>query len=113
MINLSKFYKKIQSTPKEYIQPNSYKDSSTLTLKQAKSQSMDNSKKSLVNNNISDTLDQNTRQDNHTISNASCTTPRGEKIMHGAFTYAYNIDYNSIQNYCSVEKRACINGKLS
>jgi hypothetical protein len=81
LINLSKFYKKLQSTPKEYIQPQPYKDSATLTISQAKSQKMNNSK-IITNQDLTDTLDQTIQKDDTINNKASCRTPWGKRIDH-------------------------------
>jgi hypothetical protein len=82
-------------------------------LGQAKWQSMDNNKKWSATTDISDTLDQTTRQDDHSSSKLSCTSPRWSIISHWSFIYAYNIDHNNIQEECSMQKRVCLDGKLS
>lgn len=111
LINLSKFYKKVQSTPKEYIQPQPYKDSATLTTSQAKSQKMDNSK-IITNQDLTDTLDQTTTQEDHSTDKDSCRTPRWKTIAHGSFVYAYNYPTNTLWQSCSAQKRSCNDGIL-
>jgi hypothetical protein len=111
LINLSKFYKKIQSTHKEYIQPQAYKNSTILTLSQAKPQKMDNSKIT-TNQDITDTLDQTTVQEDHSIDKNSCRTPRWKTITHGSFVYAYNFPINTIGQSCVAQKRSCNDGTL-
>jgi len=111
LINLSKFYKKIQSTPKEYIQPQPYKDSATLTTTQAKPQKMDNSK-IITNQDLTDTLDQTNAQEDHSIDKNSCRTPRWKTITHGSFVYAYNHSNNTIWQQCISQKRSCDDGIL-
>lgn len=111
LINLSKFYKKLQSTPKEYIQPKPYKDSATLTTTEAKPQKMDNSK-IITNQDLTDTLDQFTTKEDHSINKNSCRTPRWETIAHGSFVYAYNFPINTIEQSCVAQKRSCNDGTL-
>ncbi|MBP7884677.1 hypothetical protein KAZ93_00555 [Patescibacteria group bacterium] len=59
-----------------------------------------------------DILDQSIRK-NTASYHASCTTPRGESINHGSFTFAYDISTSDIHRQCIVEKRSCLDGKLS
>ena len=106
LINLNNFYKKVESTPKQYIQPQPYKDSKTLTISQARSQKMNNSK-IIVNKDITDVLDQTTVQDDHTVNKESCVTPRWKKVDHWSFVYAYNIPNNNIWQSCIAQKRVC------
>ena len=42
----------------------------------------------------------------------NCTTPRGQKILHGQFTKAYKSPRGFIDLPCEVEIRACVNGQL-
>lgn len=111
LINLSKFYKKVESTPKQYIQPQPYKDSATLTTSQAKSQKMDNSK-IIANQDLTDTLDQTTTQEDHSTDKDSCRTPRWKIIAHGSFIYAYNYPTNTLWQSCVAQKRSCNDGTL-
>ncbi len=111
LINLSKFYKKLQTTPKEYIQPKPYKDSSTFDIKQARSQKMDNSK-IITNQDLTDTLDQTIQKDDNINNKASCRTPWGKRIDHGSFVYAYNYSNNTIWQQCISQKRSCDDGIL-
>jgi len=111
LIDLSAFYKKIQTTPKEYIQPKPYKDSALLNTTQAKPQKMDNSK-IIINQDLTDTLDQTIQHDDTTNDKASCRTPWGERIDHGSFVYAYNYPTNTLWQSCSAQKRSCDDGIL-
>jgi hypothetical protein len=111
LINLNNFYKKTQSISKEYIQPKPYKDSNGFTISQAKPQKMDNSKIT-INQNLTDTLDQTTTQDDHSTKKSSCRTPRWKTIIHGSFIYAYNFPINTIEQQCIVQKRSCNDGVL-
>ncbi len=111
LVDVSRFHKKVQSTPKEYIQPKPYKDSATLTTSQAKPQKMDNSK-IIINQDLTDTLDQTTAQEDHSTRKSSCRTPRWKTISHGSFVYAYNFPINTLGQQCSVQTRPCNDGVL-
>lgn len=111
LVDVSDYYKKRNSVPKHFIQPTSGHISSSFELSDIK-QKMDNSKK-MTNNDLTDTLDQTTRQDDHSQSTGSCISPRWTTIPHGTFIYAYNKPNDSLDSPCIAQKRACIDGKLS
>ena len=73
LVNVSDYYKKRNSIPKHFIQPTSGYISSSFELSDIK-QKMDNSKK-ITNDDLTDSLDQTTRQDDHSQSTASCNSP--------------------------------------
>ncbi len=56
---------------------------------------MDNSK-IIINQDLTDTLDQTIQHDDTTNDKASCRTPWGERIDHGSFVYAYNYPTNTL-----------------
>lgn len=112
LIDLSKFYKKVQNTPKEYIQPKPYKDTSSLSVNQTKWLKMDNSSKPIIQQDLTDTLDQTIQKDDNTNDKASCRTPWGKRIDHGSFVYAYNYSQNTIWQQCISQKRSCDDGIL-
>lgn len=112
IIDLSKFYNKVQTTPKEYIQPKPYKDKASLSINQIKWLKMDNSKKPIIQQDLTDTLDQTIPEDDNTNNKKSCRTPWGKRIDHGSFVYAYNQSYNTIWQQCMSQKRSCDDGIL-
>jgi hypothetical protein len=57
---------------------------------------MDNSSKHIIQQDLTDTLDQSIEKDNNTNDKASCRTPWGKRIDHGSFVYAYNYSNNTI-----------------
>lgn len=99
---------------KEYIQPKETKRSDSLKYTDTQPYPMENSENISYNDNRPDFLDQQWLRHPHNNEGTwSCTSPRWETVRHGSFVYAYDIDTSTIQQTCKLEKRACINGKLS
>lgn len=98
---------------KQYIQPGETKKSKELTYADTQPRLMENS--NITEHDARpDFLDQEWLPHPHDLDGTwSCMSPRGEKVRHWTFVYAYDIDKSSIQQTCKLEKRACINGKLS
>lgn len=98
---------------KEFIQPKAT-PSKELTAKDIQGRPMENSNLDTYNTTTVDILDQTTLQHDHnTISTGSCMTPRWEEVKHWTFVYAYDRAISDISTICHLEKRSCINWKLS
>ena len=111
LINLSKFYKKIESTPREYIQPKPYQTIWNPDINKVKWLKMENNNKPTIQKNTADTLDQSIRQV-YDDKKAACNTPWGKAVDHWSFIYAYNNTINIIWQQCVPQKRSCNDGIL-
>ena len=97
---------------KEYIQPIPPRNYTTLTTKDTHPHGMENTRFDSYRPATIDILDQTISTDT-SPSSLACISPRWEMIKHGDFVFAYDISTSDIHRQCIVEKRACINGKLS
>jgi hypothetical protein len=98
---------------KEFIQPKAT-PSKWLTAIDIEGRPMENSKLNTYDTTTVDVLDQTTLQHDHdTISTGSCTAPWWEEVKHWTFVYAYDQTTSDISTLCHLEKRSCINWKLS
>jgi len=57
---------------------------------------MDNSSKPIIQQDLTDTLDQSIEKEYNNTNKSSCRTPWGKRIDHGSFVYAYNRSNNTI-----------------
>lgn len=112
MIDLSDYLKEKQQES-AYIQPSQNNKNQPLTISQARPQTMNNSDIIQPARDLTDTLDQINIRDNSESDKKSCRTPRWTTIANWSFVYAYDRNNNSISYDCNIQKRACINGKLS
>ncbi len=98
----------------EYIQPSQEPDQTPLTIAQIRAQTMNNSDIIQPARDLTDTLDQTSfRDSDDTTKHQTCLTPLLTSIHNVEFVYAYDNASNSNSTDCNVQKRSCINGKLS
>ena len=113
LVNLEEYIKKRDSIPDRYIQPVIVRDNTTPTLSDVRHH-MQNSTIKVTPVYTTDRLDQVTVRDSEAYTyGRSCTTPRWERVKHGSFIYAYNIEQSSLLQQCISQKRSCQDGKLS
>ena len=97
----------------EYIQPSQEPDQTPLTIAQIRAQTMSNSDIKQPARDLTDTLDQTNIRDIDTTTYQTCRTPRWTSIKNWSFVYAYDRSNSDIYNDCNIQKRACIDWKLS
>lgn len=102
----------ISKASREYTQPLPARDYTPLTSTDTHAHGMENTRFDSYRPATIDTLDQSITKSTSSY-HASCMTPRGESINHGSFTFAYDISTSDIHRQCIVEKRSCLDGKLS
>lgn len=113
LINLSEYIKKKHTTPREFTQPSITPNTTAPTLAEVKPHLMTNGKKPSSRLN-KDTLEQEKLKDNpNNRPYRSCRTPRGTRVEHGDFVYAYNSNKSSPHQQCISQVRSCINGELN
>lgn len=102
----------IYHATKEYTQPIPAMNRTALSDKDVYAHGMENTRFDSYRSATVDTLDQSITKSTSSY-HASCTTPRGWSIKHGDFAFAYDISTSDIHRQCIVEKRSCLDGKLS
>lgn len=113
LINLSEYIKKKHTTPREFTQPSITPNTTAPTLAEVKPHLMTNGKKP-SSRLKKDTLEQEKLKDNpNNRPYRSCRTPRGTRVEHGDFVYAYNSNKSSPHQQCISQVRSCINGELN